>query len=126
MKQLLLIGLGGFIGSIARFGVSKLNISWQLHHIPMGTLTVNLVGSLLIGLFAGILVHQVTWSENLKLFLITGICGGFTTFSAFTFENLQLIREGYVTASIIYLTISILLGILAVLCGIWMAKWLVN
>lgn len=126
MKQLLFIGLGGFIGSIARYGVSKLNFSWQFHHIPMGTLVVNLVGSLLIGLFAGIFVHQVTYSENLKLFLITGICGGFTTFSAFTFENLQLIREGYLTASIIYLTISILFGILAVLGGIWMAKWLVH
>ncbi len=124
MKQLLLIGLGGFIGSVARYLVSKLNLTWHFYNIPMGTLVVNIVGSLLIGLISGLLVHHIASSENLKLFLITGICGGFTTFSAFTFENLQLIQSGHNTAAVIYIAISIVVGILAVLGGLWISKLL--
>ena len=74
MKQLLLIGLGGFIGSIARYLVSKLNITWQFYNIPMGTLIVNIVGGLLIGFISGLLVHNILTGQNVKLFLITGVC----------------------------------------------------
>ena len=122
MKQLLFIGVGGFIGSIARYLVSKLNLTWQFYNIPMGTLVVNIIGSLLIGLISGLLVHQLTSSENLKLFLITGICGGFTTFSAFTFENLQLIQTGHTGTAVIYSIVSVFLGILAVIGGLWLSK----
>ncbi len=122
MKQLLFIGVGGFIGSIARYLVSKLNLTWQFYNIPMGTLVVNIIGSLLIGLISGLLVHQLTSSENLKLFLITGICGGFTTFSAFTFENLQLIQTGHTGTAVIYTIVSVFLGILAVIGGLWLSK----
>ena len=123
MKQLLLIGFGGFIGSIARHLVSKLNVTWQLLNIPMGTFLVNIFGSLLIGFISGILVFNIAESTNLKLFFITGICGGFTTFSAFTFENLQLIQNGQNVAAAIYITASIVLGILAVLGGLWISKF---
>ena len=122
MKQLLLIGLGGFIGSIARYLVSKLNISWQFYNIPMGTLAVNILGSLLIGFISGLLIHSITSSENLKLFFITGICGGFTTFSAFTFENMQLIQSGHNTTAVIYISISVVFGILAVIGGLSLSK----
>lgn len=122
MKQLLFIGVGGFIGSIARYLVSKLNLTWQFYNIPMGTLVVNIIGSLLIGLISGLLVHQLTSSENLKLFLITGICGGFTTFSAFTFENLQLIQTGHTGTAVIYTIVSVFLGILAVIGGLCLSK----
>ncbi|NLO70513.1 MAG: fluoride efflux transporter CrcB [Porphyromonadaceae bacterium] len=125
MKQLLIIGLGGFIGSVARYLVSKLNLTWQLYNIPVGTLLVNITGSLLIGFFAGFFVHNVTSSEYLKLFFITGICGGFTTFSAFSFENLHLIQEGYITASVFYIALSVVFGILAVLMGLWISKMIV-
>lgn len=122
MKQILLIGFGGFLGSIARYLVSKLNIVWQFYNIPMGTLVVNIVGSLLIGFFAGLLAHNVTSNENLKLFLITGICGGFTTFSAFAFENMQLIQNGHNIAAIIYISVSVFLGIIAVIGGLVLSK----
>lgn len=125
MKQLLLIGLGGFIGSIARYLVSKLNLTWQFYNIPMGTFVVNITGSLLIGFISGLLVHQITSSENLKLFFITGICGGFTTFSAFTFENLQLIQSGHNATAAIYISASVILGVLAVLGGLWLSKLVV-
>jgi CrcB protein len=58
----------------------------------------------------------------LKLFLITGICGGFTTFSAFTFENLQLIQTGHTGTAVIYTIVSVFLGILAVIGGLWLSK----
>lgn len=122
MKQLLFIGLGGFIGSIARYGVSKLNISWQFFNIPMGTLMVNIAGSLLIGLISGLVISSVVTNENLRLFLITGICGGFTTFSAFTLENLQLLQHGHYASAALYITSSILVGILAVIGGLWLSK----
>lgn len=125
MKQLLLIGFGGFIGSIVRYLVSKLNITWQFFNIPMGTFLVNIAGSLLIGFISGILVHNTTANENLKLFFITGICGGFTTFSAFTFENLQLIQNGYNATAVVYITSSIVFGILAVLGGFALSKFFV-
>ena len=125
MKQLLLIGLGGFIGSIARYLVSKLNITWQFYNIPMGTLIVNIVGGLLIGFISGLLVHNILTGQNVKLFLITGVCGGFTTFSAFAYENVQLIQEGYNATAIIYIVSSILFSILAVLAGLWFSKMIV-
>ena len=125
MKQLLLIGLGGFIGSIARYLVSKLNITWQFYNIPMGTLIVNNVGGLLIGFISGLLVHNILTGQNVKLFLITGVCGGFTTFSAFAYENVQLIQEGYNATAIIYIVSSILFSILAALAGLWFSKLIV-
>lgn len=125
MKQLLLIGLGGFIGSIARYLVSKLNITWQFYNIPMGTLIVNIVGGLLIGFISGLLVHNILTGQNVKLFLITGVCGGFTTFSAFAYENVQLIQEGYNATAIIYIVSSILFSILAALAGLWCSKLIV-
>lgn len=125
MKQLLLIGFGGFIGSVARHWVSKLNISWMFYNIPMGTLVVNIVGSLLIGFIAGLFAHSVTSNESLKLFLITGICGGFTTFSAFTFENVQLIQSGHSITAIIYISISVIFGIMAVIGGFSLSKILI-
>lgn len=122
VKQLLLVGFGGFAGSIARFLVSRLNLTWNFHSIPMGTLTVNILGSLIIGFISGLIIHSSTSTENLKLLLITGFCGGFTTFSAFTFENLQLIQEGYHGTALIYIGTSLILGILAVLGGLWLSK----
>ncbi|MHB9055827.1 MAG: fluoride efflux transporter CrcB [Paludibacteraceae bacterium] len=117
MKQLLLIGFGGFIGSIARYLVSKLNLTWNFHSIPMGTLTVNIVGSLLIGFMLGIFVNSNLVHTNLKLFLVVGFCGGFTTFSSFTNENFLLLQNGQILTALIYIVGSIILGILAVFTG---------
>ncbi|HHT22252.1 MAG TPA: fluoride efflux transporter CrcB [Bacteroidales bacterium] len=124
MKQLLLVGFGGFLGSIARYWVSKLNISWNFYSIPMGTLTANVLGSLLIGFLIGIFIHNNEATANLKLFWIVGFCGGFTTFSSFTNENFQLIQNGQITTALAYMAGSILIGILAVAGGLFLAKWI--
>ena len=117
MKHLLLVGLGGFIGSVARFLVSKLNLSWHFFSIPMGTLTVNVLGSFIIGILVGISVKSDLISTDLRVFLMVGFCGGFTTFSSFSSENLMLLQNGQVVTVLIYTSLSILLGFLAVYLG---------
>jgi len=117
MKHLLLVGLGGFIGSAARFLVSKLNLSWHFFSIPMGTLTVNVLGSFIIGILVGISAKSDLISTDLRLFLMVGFCGGFTTFSSFSSENLMLMQNGQVFTVLIYTSLSILLGFLAVYLG---------
>jgi CrcB protein len=117
MKHLLLVGLGGFIGSVARFLVSKLNLSWHFFSIPMGTLTVNVLGSFIIGILVGISAKSDLISTDLRVFLMVGFCGGFTTFSSFSSENLMLMQNGQVFTVLIYTSLSILLGFLAVYLG---------
>jgi CrcB protein len=117
MRQLLLVGLGGFIGSIARFAVSKLNVYMHFLAIPMGTLTVNVVGSFIIGVIVGISQKSEILSADVRLFLMVGICGGFTTFSSFSVENLMLIQNGQVFSALIYTFLSLFLGFTAVYLG---------
>lgn len=122
MKEILLVGLGGFAGSVARYLVSKLNITWQLLALPMGTLTVNVLGSLIIGILVGISVKGDLISPDLRLLLMVGFCGGFTTFSSFTSENLMLMQNGQFLTVILYTTLSVLLGFLAVYIGYILAS----
>lgn len=122
MKQLLLVGLGGFIGSVLRFLISKLNHSWHFLSLPMGTLAVNIIGSLIIGLLIGISVKGNLISSDLKLFLMVGLCGGFTTFSTFSAENMLLLQNGQIMTALLYMILSIVLGLLAVLGGYLVAS----
>lgn len=116
MKSLLLVGVGGFIGSIARYLVSKLNVSLSLFSIPVGTLLVNICGSFLIGMFAALATRGIISAET-RLLLVVGLCGGFTTFSTFSNENLTLIQTGHAGVAIVYACISVALGLLAVVLG---------
>ena len=117
MRQLLLVGFGGFIGSIARFFVSKLNLHWHFFSIPMGTLTVNILGSLIIGFIVGISAKSELITPGFRLFLMVGVCGGFTTFSSFTLENFTLMQNGQFVTVLIYTGLSIFFGFLAVYLG---------
>jgi len=117
VKQLLLIGLGGFVGSIARFLVSRLNTRIDWLSIPIGTLTVNVIGSFIIGFLIGISEKSPILTVELRMFLMVGLCGGFTTFSSFTGENLMLMRNGQFLPLFLYTGLSILLGFTAVYLG---------
>lgn len=117
LKNILLVGFGGFIGSIARYFVSKLNLSIDFYAIPFGTLTVNVVGSYIIGFLTGISEKSTIISTELRLLLMVGICGGFTTFSSFTNENLSLMHNGQILSILLYTTLSIILGFLFVYLG---------
>ena len=117
LKQLLLIGAGGFMGSVARYLVSRLNTRVEWFAIPLGTLTVNVVGSLLIGFLIGISEKSPILTVEWRMFLMVGLCGGFTTFSSFTGENLMLLKNGQVLPLLLYTGLSVLLGFTAVYLG---------
>lgn len=117
IKNLLIIGTGGFLGSIARYLVSQLNLTISFHSIPVGTLTVNVAGSFLIGFLTGIAEKSMILTPEWRLFLMVGLCGGFTTFSAFANENLMLIHNGQGLAVLLYTGLSIFFGFLAVYLG---------
>lgn len=117
VKNILLIGLGGFMGSVARYLVSRLNNRVDWLSIPIGTLTVNVIGSFLIGFLVGISEKSPILTVELRMFLMVGLCGGFTTFSSFTGENLMLMRNGQFLPLFLYTGLSILLGFTAVYFG---------
>ena len=114
IRNFLLVGLGGGIGSIMRYACSLVISST---YYPFATLIVNILGSLIIGLIAGISYKNETFLVSWKLFLATGICGGFTTFSAFSIENLQFLQNGKYLQGLTYITGSIVLGITAAWVG---------
>ncbi len=113
LKQLLLIGTGGFIGSVARFLVSRLNTRVEWLSIPLGTLAVNVLGSFLIGFLIGVSERSPVLTVELRMFLMVGLCGGFTTFSSFSGENLMLMRNGQFLTLFLYTGLSILLSFTA-------------
>jgi len=117
IKNMLLVGFGGFIGSIARYFLSRLNLQYDFYSVPIGTLSVNVLGSFIIGFLTGISVKSELLSPAWRLFLMVGICGGFTTFSSFTNENLMLLHNGEFFSVFLYTGLSILLGFAAVYLG---------
>ena len=117
IKNILLIGAGGFLGSIARYFVSLLNLRIEFFSIPVGTLLVNIAGSLFIGLLTGIAEKSTILTMEWRLFLMVGLCGGFTTFSTFTNENLMLLHNGQIISILLYTGLSLLLGFTAVYLG---------
>ena len=120
IKQALLVFLGGGAGSVLRFLISK-NLN-SVTTLPLGTLLVNIFGSLLIGIFLGLGLRQEVLSPNATLLLATGFCGGFTTFSAFSYENQALLKAGDYLNFGMYSAGSIFLGIAAVLIGLWLSR----
>ena len=118
MKEALIVGIGGFIGSIARHRIGGM----ILHHsqawrFPLSTFCVNVTGCLIIGALAALAEHRGLFSTDARLFLFTGILGGFTTFSAFGYEGFFLLRRGEIGVSLAYAVLSVLCGLVAVWLG---------
>lgn len=122
LQNMLLVGAGGFIGSALRFGSGQLLLKMFDSIQPIGTFFVNIIGSFLIGLVLGIFEKGDLMSASWKMFLAVGLCGGFTTFSAFAFENLHLLQTQHYLMSLIYISSSIVFGLVAVYFGFWLAK----
>jgi CrcB protein len=117
-KNLVIVGIGGFIGTAARF------VAYQLFKSSAAfwtTLSVNILGCLLIGIFTGIAAKSGL-NQYEKLFLTTGVCGGFTTFSAFSIENVKLMQEGKYLLAASYITLSIIAGIASAFLGYKLAN----
>ena len=120
MKQLLLVFVGGGFGSALRYVIGKyLN---NTEGFPWGTFTVNILGSLLIGIILGFAAKNNTLSQNETLLLATGFCGGFTTFSAFAYENQAFLKSGDFTSFAMYTIASFVVGFLAVFLGLYIVK----
>ena len=121
MKSFLLVFLGGGLGSSLRYLVS-ITMNQYSKVLPFGTFTVNILGCLLIGLILGYAQKENTLTSNQTLLLATGFCGGFTTFSAFANENLELIKNGELFNFSVYTIGSVLIGILAVFIGFYLTN----
>ena len=121
MKPWLLVFVGGGIGSVLRYLISK-TFNTYLAHFYFGTFIVNVLGCLLIGFILGLSMKENYLTANQTLILATGFCGGFTTFSTFAFEKYALLTSGEIFYFFLYLVSSVILGILAVALGLWSAK----
>lgn len=119
IKNILLVGLGGGIGSVLRYAATLLT---GFKKFPYATLSVNIIGSFIIGLVLAISMKDEHFANNWKLFLATGICGGFTTFSAFSMENMQLMQNGKTSIAFLYIVLSVVLGIAATFSGYQLFK----
>lgn len=119
MKSILLVGLGGFIGSVARYklGGLVLHLTAQ-ERFPYSTFAVNVLGCLVIGLLAGLTERYELFGPGTRLFLFTGLLGGFTTFSAFGLDAVFLVRRGELLVAALYAGASVVLGITAVWLGL--------
>lgn len=122
LKNFLIVGLGGGAGSMLRYAVQKIFNVQSAAVFPTGTLLINISGCFLIGVLWSFASRSLAWNEELKLLLMTGFCGGFTTFSAFTVEGIGLLKENKTALFVIYLTASVIGGLLATLIGIRIAK----
>lgn len=122
-RILLLIGSGGFIGSIARYLIQQAYIKYYGDALPfIGTLIVNIAGCLIIGILFGFIEKGKLLFPETRLFLTTGFCGGFTTFSAFSIENIIMLNKGEVLYVLIYVTLSVIFGLGATYLGMMAVK----
>lgn len=119
---MLFAGVGGFFGTCARFLVNRFFLNFSLNNLPVATFTINIVGCFLFGLISGMLSHNNIISPRINALLLVGFCGGFTTFSTFGSESLNLIHSGQIFTSIAYMGASIILGLIAVAFGLTIAR----
>ena len=123
MKQVFLVFFGGGLGSVLRFSFTKF-LQTVPNQFPLGTFCVNILGCLIIGFLIGLGLKTDNLSQSQTILLVTGFCGGFTTFSAFATENQFFFKSGDYLMFGVYTMASILTGILAVFVGLFIAKQL--
>lgn len=116
-RLLLIIGAGGFFGTILRYLVSKYFQQILFSSFPYGTFIVNITGCLIMGIIYGIAQRHALISDELRLFLTVGFCGGFTTFSTFANENLGFLRDGEFLQFALYTGLTVFLGLIALYLG---------
>ena len=122
MFHLLIVGVGGFVGSVLRYWLSGVAQRWTYGDFPIGTLVVNLVGCLAVGAFWSLVEYREWFSPEQRIFVTVGILGGFTTFSAFGYETFMLLRDGEYLPAFANVTANVVIGVAAVTVGWIVAK----
>jgi CrcB protein len=125
MIQVLLVAVGGAVGSVLRYLVGVAGVRLMGPNFPWGTLTVNVVGCFVIGVFAEVISRRFGGSAELRLLLITGLVGGFTTFSAFALDAITLFERGATASGAIYMIASVGLSMAAVMAGLALMRALI-
>uniref|UniRef100_UPI004049EAAA fluoride efflux transporter CrcB n=1 Tax=Fulvivirga sp. TaxID=1931237 RepID=UPI004049EAAA len=120
-KNILLVGLGGFLGSTLRYLVYLFVDKRFIGLFPLATFSVNIIGSFLLGLLVA-LSFKNNLSESMRLLLAVGLCGSFTTFSTFAMENFSLLSQKDIMTSFLYISLSVIIGLAAVFAGQWVGK----
>lgn len=121
-RSILLVGVGGFVGSVARYLVAILFSSQVSSVFPFATLTVNIVGCFLIGILFAVSDRGDVLSPEWRILLTTGFCGGFTTFSTFSYESLRLMQDGEYLYLGAYVFVSVFVGLAATYVGIMLVR----
>ncbi len=118
MRELLMVGAGGFVGAVCRYGLAGM-----IHRLvpgalfPVGTLGVNILGCFLIGALNGVIEARQVFGPEMRLFLLIGLLGGFTTYSTFGYEGLSLLRQSEGFGFVLYVGLHLAIGLLAVWAG---------
>lgn len=121
-RTVVLIGFGGAIGSVLRYLTAVMVNKYYASAFPLATFITNVLGCFLIGLIVGLLEKTQMTNSDLKWFLITGFCGGYTTFSAFGYENIGLFQNNNSGIAFIYMGLSVIFGLFAVWLGLLLTK----
>jgi CrcB protein len=122
MKTLVLIFIGGGLGSVTRFGLGKWITSIHTSVFPYGTLTVNVLACLALGWFIGIADQKQILSDSSRLFWTVGFCGGFSTFSTFSAETVSLVQSGLHLSGALYIVASLVLCLVATYAGLYLGE----
>ena len=125
LTKILAVGIGGAFGAMARYLINISPLSNIFQKFPFPTFTVNIVGSFLIGFLVVLFADKYTAHENLRIVILVGFLGAFTTFSTFELEIFELVRERYFVIAFTYLFLSVLVGFIGVLGGAWLAQKLI-
>jgi CrcB protein len=121
MMHLLAVAVGGALGAMARYWASGW-LNNAEHAIPAGTLSVNVLGSFLMGVCFVLILEKASLSPEMRPLLMVGFLGAFTTFSTFSLETVAMISEGHIMSALIYISLSVLLCIAALGAGLWLTR----
>ncbi|MFY0657436.1 MAG: fluoride efflux transporter CrcB [Neptunomonas phycophila] len=121
MQILLAVGFGGALGAVSRYWLAGM-LNSKADKLPLGTLSCNVIGSLVMGILFVLIMEKAKLSPELRPMLMVGFLGAFTTFSSFSLETVALLQEGHTMSALIYVLLSVILCIIALSAGIWFTR----